>query len=206
VVEVPTIEFAPPADGGAALAGATEHLDTYDWVVFTSANAVARVLDLVPDARRFGRARIAAVGIATAAMMRDHRVSADLVPDQFVAEALVAAMPDGPGRVLFPRAAGARDVIPDGLRAKGWHVDVVDAYQTLAVVPDLAMVRAADAILFTSASTVTGFGPESVPPVVACIGPITAGTAERAGIHVDVVAESSTLESLVDAVARRLGS
>jgi uroporphyrinogen III methyltransferase/synthase len=159
----------------------------------------------------FGSARIAAVGTATAAALARYRLVADLVPTRFVAEALVAQFPAGTGRVLLPRAAVARDVLPDGLRAKGWTVDVVDAYRTLPVPASPAerdAVRTADAVTFTSSSTVSNFvaavGLDAVPPVVACLGPVTAKTAADAGLHVDVVAEQSTLASLVDALTRRL--
>jgi len=211
-VEVPTIEIADPADGGERLRRAVGRLGSYDWVVFTSANAVERVLAEIPDARRFGAARIAAVGRATAAALERARLVADLVPGRFVAEGLLEVFPPGPGRVLLPRAADARDVLPDGLVSRGYDVDIVDAYRTVAAHPEPALLEAAagaDAITFTSSSTVTNFlavaGRQRVPAVVACIGPITARTAEDAGLHVDVVAEESSVESLVDALARRIG-
>jgi uroporphyrinogen-III synthase len=114
--------------------------------------------------------------------------------------------------VLFPRAAAAREVIETGLVAKGWAVEAVDAYRTVPAVPTSAKLQqaaSADAIAFTSSSTVSSYiaaaGTASVPPVVACIGAVTARTAEAAGLHVDVIPEASTLRSLVDALARRLG-
>jgi len=135
---------------------------------------------------------------------------ADLVPSRFVAEGLLEAWPAGTGSVLLPRAASAREVLPDGLRARGWRVDVVDAYRTVAVAPaasELARVDGADAVMFSSSSTVTNFlaATSTVPPVVACIGPVTARTAEAAGLHVDVVAEESTMDALLAALARALG-
>jgi uroporphyrinogen-III synthase len=138
-------------------------------------------------------------------------VVADLVPDRFVAEGLLDVWPSGHGTVLLPRATVARDVLPDGLRARGWDVEVVDAYRTVAVAPserELEAVGAADAVMFSSSSTVTNFLAVSdrVPPVVACIGPVTARAAEAAGLHVDVVADQSTVGSLVAALARRLGA
>jgi len=212
-IEVPSIEIVDAADGGAGLRRAVGRLASYDWVVFTSANAVERVLAEVPDARRFGTARIAVVGRATAAALARARLVADLVPERFVAESLLASFPDGPGRVLVPRAADARDVLPEGLVARGFEVDVVDAYRTVPAHPDPAVLDAAagaDAITFTSSSTVTNFlavaGRQRVPGIVACIGPITARTAEEAGLVVDVVAEESSVESLAEGLARRIGN
>ena len=129
------------------------------------------------------------------------------MPPSFVAESLLEAFPPGPGRVLLPRAAAARAVLPDGLRAKGWEVDVVEAYRAERVPPSeeqLLAARGADAITFTSSSTVTGFlesaGREAVPPVVACIGPVTAETARSCGLTVDIVADAHTIGGLVDAL------
>jgi len=177
--------------------------------VFTSANAVDRTFALVRDARAFGAARVAVVGPATADALARHGVVADLVPERFVAEGLLDVWPAGTGRVLLPRAAVARDVLPDGLRARGWDVEVVDAYRTVPAHPsqkERAAAAGADAVMFSSSSTVTNFMAIGipVPPVVACIGPVTARAAEAAGLRVDLVADESTVESLVAALARRL--
>ena len=211
VVELPVIEFADPADGGAALREVVARLGSYEWVVFTSANAVHRVLALVRDARDFGAARLAVVGAKTAEALAAHGLVADLVPGRFVAEALLEAWPAGTGTVLLPRAEVARDVLPEGLRARGWRVEVVDAYRTVAARPseaEWAAAAGADAIMFTSSSTVANYlaVTDRVPPVVACIGPVTARAAEAAGLRVDVVADESTVESLVAALARTLGA
>ncbi|HEY2428891.1 MAG TPA: uroporphyrinogen-III C-methyltransferase [Acidimicrobiales bacterium] len=209
-VEVPTIAVEDPADGGAALRRAAACLGAYDWVVLTSVNAVERLLAEIRDARAFGTARVAAVGNMTAAALARGGVVADLVPTRFVAEALLEAFPVGAGRVLVPRAAAARDVLPDGLVAKGWTVDIVEAYRTVPARPEEAVLEAvaeADAVTFASSSAVTNFlaVARRIPPIVAVIGPVTARTAEAAGLHVDVVAPESTIESLVEALARRLG-
>ena len=132
----------------------------YQWVVFTSPRAVVRFLPLLRDARSFGATAVAAIGAGTAAALAAHFVVADLVPTEFVAESLLAAFPSGTGAVLIPRAAVARDVLPEGLAAKGWTVDVVEAYRTVVARPDpaaLAAAAAADAITFTSSSTVTNY-------------------------------------------------
>ncbi len=131
-IEVPAIEVADPSDGGAGLRAAAGRLTAgdYDWVVFTSPRAVERLVPLLRDARAFGAARIAAIGPGTAGALTGYGLVADLVPEEFVAESLVAAFPAGTGRVLVPRAAVARDVLPGGLAAKGWRVEVVEAYRT----------------------------------------------------------------------------
>lgn len=214
VVEVPTIEVVDPADGGAALDAAVARLHTYDWVVLTSPNGARRLAGRLRDARDLGAARLAAIGPGTAAALAGHRLVADLVPERYVAESLLAAFPDPPpsgGRVLLARAAVARDVLPDGLRARGWEVDVVEAYRTEAVpldAGDRTRIAAADAVTFTSSSTVQSFvaagGAEVVPPLVVAIGPVTAATARGAGLEVAVESPVHTLDGLVDALVGAL--
>jgi uroporphyrinogen III methyltransferase/synthase len=215
VVEAPTIRITEPSDGGAALDAAVDDLGSYDWVVVTSANGAERLLDVVTDARAFGGVSIAAIGPATAAVLRAGNLVADLVPDRYIAESLVEAFPAVPpngGRVLLVRAAVARDVVPDGLRAAGWTVDVVEAYRTEPIAPDpeqLAAIAGADIVTFTSSSTVDAFVShverDQIPAVVACIGPVTAGTAERHGLSVDVTASVHTVEGLVRELVRHVG-
>jgi uroporphyrinogen III methyltransferase/synthase len=214
VVEVPTIEVRPPADGGAALRQAVRGVGACDWLVLTSANGARAVLAELHDGRDLGGVQLAAIGPGTAEALAHAGLVADLVPERFVAESLLEAFPPPPaggGRVLLARAAVARDVLPDGLRAAGWQVDVVGAYRTEAAPVGEAQrqaVAGADVVTFTSSSTVERFldalGPGAVPPVVACIGPITAGTARDRGLAVDVVAEVHTIEGLVDALAHHL--
>ena len=212
-IEVPVIHIEGPSDGGAALHDALGRLHTYDWVIVTSPNGAERLRraldELGLDARALGSARVAAIGPATAAELRGAGVRADLVPERFVAEELLEALAgtERAGRALLARAEVARDVLPDGLRERGWEVDVVDAYRTVpAAVTDeqRTAVRTADVITFTSSSTVDRFveavGVASVPPVVACIGPITSATAREHGLHVDVEAEVHTVEGLVAAL------
>ncbi|MGH9012242.1 MAG: uroporphyrinogen-III synthase, partial [Acidimicrobiia bacterium] len=153
---------------------------------------------------------VAAIGPGTAEALAAAGVRADLVPERFVAESLLEAFPDGPGRVLLPRAAVARDALPAGLTERGWTVDVVEAYRTAIGRPApeaLAAAATAHAVTFTSSSTVTNYlavvGDVPVPPVVACIGPITAETARAAGLTVDVVAAEHTIEGLVQALIER---
>lgn len=201
-IELPTIEIV--GEPLPALEPAS-----YDWVAFTSVNAVERVFAGLRDARSFGAAHVAAVGPGTAAALATRGIVADLVPDSAVAEALVEAFPTGAGRVLLPQAAAARPVLADGLRAKGWQVDVVEAYRTVPARPTddaLAAAAKADAIAFTSSSTVTSWLAlgAALPPVVACIGPVTAATAAEHGVPVSVVATEHTVDGLVEAVKNAL--
>lgn len=205
-VEVPVIAIEEPPDGGAALEAALARLSSYDWLVITSANAASRVGG-VP----LGTTRVAAVGPGTRAALESAGMAVDLVPARNVAEGLVDDFPRGPGRVLLPQAARARPVLAEGLRAKGWHVDAVVAYQTVPVAPRQDLVefaRGADAIAFTSASTVDSYvaavGAHAVPRAVVCIGPVTAEAAAAAGLSVASVADPHTLDGLVAAVVAAL--
>lgn len=216
-IEVPVIEIVPPSDGGRALGAAIADLAANDWVVFTSPNGVERTFAGIADTRALGGVRVAAIGPGTAAALERYRVVADLVPERYVAEGLLEVFPDPPadrsasGRVLLARAEEARDVLPEGLRARGWHVEVAAAYRTVAATVDdaaRARVRDADAITFTSSSTVSrfvaAFGADAVPPVVACIGPVTAATARELGVKVAVQADEHTIDGLVTALLAHL--
>lgn len=216
-IEVPVIEIVPPSDGGRALGAAIADLAANDWVVFTSPNGVERTFAGIADTRALGGVRVAAIGPGTAAALERYRVVADLVPERYVAEGLLEVFPDPPadrsasGRVLLARAEEARDVLPEGLRARGWHVEVAAAYRTVAATVDdaaRARVRDADAITFTSSSTVSrfvaAFGADAVPPVVACIGPVTAATARELGVEVAVQADEHTIDGLVTALLAHL--
>ena len=205
VIEVPTIAIVDPTDGGAALAAAVAGLDRFDWVVVTSTNGAERFLAAAGDSA--ATVPVAVVGPGTAAVLEGAGIEPTLVPERFVAEGLLAVFPAGPGRVLLPQAAAARPVLAEGLRALGWTVETVVAYRTVtAAVADavVARVRAADAVTFTSGSTVAGYvaavGAAVVPPVVACIGPVTAEAARAAGLPVTVVATEHTISGLVAAL------
>ncbi|HMC52758.1 MAG TPA: uroporphyrinogen-III synthase, partial [Acidimicrobiales bacterium] len=118
--------------------------------------------------------------------------------------------PGAPARLLLPRAAGARDVLPDGLRLRGWEVDVVEAYRTTTPATSEGLAEAArhaDAVTFTSPSTVNGYLEavgRRVPPLVACIGPVTARAARDAGLDVAVVAQEHTVDGLLRALTTAL--
>ncbi len=209
VLEVPTIAVTEPADGGAALRDAVARVADYEWVVLTSPNGARRFCAELRDGRDLAGVRLAAIGPGTADVLAEHHLVCDLVPERFVAEGLLEVFPAPSGRntVLLARAEVARDVLPEGLAAAGWDVDVVTAYRTqpAQVTPETAeQVAAADAITFTSSSTVTNFVATGapVPPVVAAIGPVTAATAQEAGLTVTVEAGVHTLDGLVDALVR----
>ena len=209
VLEVPTIAVTEPADGGAALRDAVARVADYEWVVLTSPNGARRFCAELRDGRDLAGVRLAAIGPGTADVLAEHHLVCDLVPERFVAEGLLEVFPAPSGRntVLLARAEVARDVLPEGLAAAGWDVDVVTAYRTqpAQVTPETAeQVAAADAITFTSSSTVTNFIATGapVPPVVAAIGPVTAATAQEAGLTVTVEAGVHTLDGLVDALVR----
>jgi uroporphyrinogen III methyltransferase/synthase len=242
VVVLPVIAITDPLDPGP-LEEAAGRVGEYDWVVFSSVNAVDRFLPLLRDGRALGGVRLAAVGPATAAALAARHLVADLVPAEATAEALVAAMPDADaspavpdadaspangrsmtssgnglpgasgGRILFPRAAEARDVIAPGLRAKGWEVDEVEAYRTVparasdgATTERLEAAATADVITFGSPSAVAGYlalAGGRGPATVACIGPVTAAAAEAAGLVVDLVAADHSAAGLLDALLAR---
>jgi uroporphyrinogen III methyltransferase/synthase len=215
VVEVPAIRIEP-------LEFAIPPLDGYSWLVLTSANGVIALFDALEragqDARALAPVRIAAIGPGTADALALFGVRPDLVPERFVAESLLEAFPDPSGesdRVLLARAEQARDVLPDGLGARGYGVDVLAVYRTVRAEPDpavLEQVRAGqvDAITFTSSSTVTNFcdviatlpGPQ---PVVVSIGPVTSQTVVERGLRVDAEATEHTIEGVVTALLERLG-
>jgi uroporphyrinogen-III synthase len=158
--------------------------------------------------------RLAVVGPGTGAVLADAGLRVDLVPARYVAEGLLAEFPDPPaggGRVVLARAQVARDVLPDGLAERGWRVEVVDAYRTepAPIAPDaLERARHADAITFTSASSVRNFvaaaGLDALPPVVVTIGPITSAAAQELGVAVNAEAAEHTLDGLVAALVGAL--
>ncbi|HEX7097318.1 MAG TPA: uroporphyrinogen-III synthase [Acidimicrobiales bacterium] len=210
-IEVPVIAIAPPPDDGAALRDALTRLASYEWVVVTSANGVDALCDAASAVGADLRARpIAVVGTATADRLRLHGVEPALIPERFVAEGLLEVFPDPPSTtatVLLAQADLARDVLARGLRERGWNVDAVVAYRTVpADVPDQVRdeVARADAVTFTSASTVELFvaalGRDAVPPTVVTIGPITSDAARALGIEVTAEADPHTIDGLVDAL------
>ncbi len=220
---VPTISVEPPRTP-QQMERAVKGMVTgrYEWVGFTSVNAVRAVREKFEefglDARSFAGLRIAAVGGVTAQALRDWGISPDLVPsEEQSARGLLEEWPpydellDPINRVFLPRADIATDTLVAGLQAMGWEVDDVTAYRTVRAAPPAASIREAiksgafDAVVFTSSSTVRNLvgiaGKPNPSTVIACIGPATAKTAEEHGLRVDVLAPEPSAEALVDALA-----
>ena len=220
---VPTISVEPPRTP-QQMERAIKGLVTgrYEWIGFTSVNAVKAVREKFEefglDARAFAGLKIAAVGGVTAAALRKWGLEPDLVPSgEQSAQGLLESWPpfdellDPINRVFLPRADIATDTLVAGLQGMGWEVDDVTAYRTVRAAPPAAPVREAikggqfDAVVFTSSSTVRNLvgiaGKPHPSTVIACIGPATAKTAEEHGLRVDVLAPEASAEALVDALA-----
>lgn len=222
-IALPTIRIVAPADAYAGLDAALRQLATFDWIVFTSVNGVVhvwqRLAALGLDPQAVARVRLAAIGPATAEALRERGMGVVVVPERYVAEALLEAIPAPAGqRFLLPRAAGARDALHIGLCAAGATVVEVHAYDTVAAefsAEALALLdHGVDVLTFTSSSTVRNFvaqvGAEraqalATQAVVVAIGPITADTAHEFGLRVDAVATEYTIAGLVQALVRSAG-
>jgi uroporphyrinogen-III synthase len=223
-VEVPVLEIRPP-ESFAELDAALLALSGYDWLILTSANSV-RALDEraaqlgVALAEPFGL-KVAAVGEATAEAARKAGLILTFVPELYVAESLVDGLLGqvAGSKILLARAAVARDVIPDALRAAGAVVDVVDAYRNVipAVAPEQlrkALAKGIDAATFTSSSSVTHLAEAALAAGVPwpfarvaaiSIGPITSAALREMGWAPAVEANPSDIPGLVAAVAELLG-
>jgi uroporphyrinogen III methyltransferase/synthase len=222
-VEVPTIAVEPPRTP-TQMERAIKGLVTgrYEWIVFTSTNAVKAVREKFEefglDARAFAGVKIACVGEQTAEAVRAFGIRPELVPSgEQSSEGLLADFPpyddvlDPIDRVLLPRADIATEVLAEGLRKRGWEIDDVTAYRTVRAAPPPAEIRDAiksggfSAVCFTSSSTVRNLvgiaGKPHNRTVVACIGPATAATAAEFGLRVDVQPETASIPALIDALA-----
>ncbi len=216
VVRLPVLALADPPDGGAALARAAERLveGEFDWVVVTSANAVDRLRAALGDREVASSVRWAAVGPSTGAALGRAGFPCHMAPAAATAEALGAALAESsePGRALYPRAARVRSDLAAVLGGRGWTVEEVVAYCTVAAEPDPAAREAAlgaDAVLFTSGSaveqTVSVLGTDGVPGVVVTIGPTTSAVARDHGLVVAAEANPHSLEGLLGALVDALG-
>ncbi|MDR7315000.1 uroporphyrinogen-III synthase [Brevibacillus nitrificans] len=221
----PLLKMVAP-DDPSQVDEAIAQLETFDWLIFTSVNGVQFFLERM---RAVGagietiRAEVAAVGPKTAAALQKEGLTVAVIPSDYVAEGLLSSLHDRlvPGqRVLLPRADIARKTLPQELVRLGLEVTEVDVYHTVIdaeLAPEAArriQNHDIDGILFTSSSTVTHFVQAMAPfaqegwldqVTIACIGPITAKTAQKNGLKVQVVATEFTVEGLLTALIENLG-
>jgi uroporphyrinogen III methyltransferase / synthase len=221
VIEFPTIEIQGP-ESYTPLDDAIAKIHTYDWLIFTSVNGVEQFLSRLQMLNKsiadLTGVEVGAIGPETAKRVAIAGVRNCLVPQQYQAEGILEVLEPETmrgKRVLIPRAAQARDILPETLRQWGAKVDVVEAYRTSVPKTDssglksLLQARGVDMVTFTSSSTVINFvgllQGQSLGELldgigVACIGPITKKTVEELGGRADVVSEEFTIPGLVDAI------
>jgi uroporphyrinogen III methyltransferase/synthase len=229
-IEAPMIRIAPPDDYGP-LDDACARAGDFDWIVFSSANAadmfMARLLKGPGDARALAGVTLCAVGSATAERLARHGLKVDVIPDEYRAETLLAALstagPEGTVRgrkVLLPHADIGRELVADELRKHGADVTEVIAYRTMMTEPErdggpdiygMLLDQRIDVVTFTSASAVRNFvkilGAEPAADLlkatpVACIGPVTAEAAALHQIKTTIQPTEYTIPALVDAIVR----
>jgi len=221
-VEFPTIEVVPPKSW-ASVDKAIENLKRYDWVIFTSVNGVRfffqRLKEQGQDVRSLYGIRIGAIGPKTAASLKELGLRLDLVPSEYRAEAVIDALGEKQvrgKRFLLPRAAKAREILPEKIEEMGGQIDVVPVYETVRPtvrseeVRDLLQKGRISCITFTSSSTVENFAAmfpaDDLPTlaekaVIACIGPITLETAQEHGLEVKIMPAEYTMEALATVIA-----
>jgi uroporphyrinogen III methyltransferase/synthase len=221
-IEVPTIQSIPPSSW-EPLDAALAAIGTYDWLIFTSATGVQAFFTRF-EARGgqladLQRLQLCAIGPATANALRARGFEVAVMPPEYRAEAVVqslSALPITGKRLLIPRAAVARDILPRALEVCGAHVEVVEAYRTVLPSDSFALDArcliaqgAIDVVTFTSSSTVTNFvtllGEANLPQllqatVIACIGPITADTVRAYGSTPTIIAVEYTVPGLARAI------
>src|SRR5437762_872025 len=210
VIECPTIQIVPPKTW-KPVDDAIRRLQTYQWLLFTSANAVEQFMDRMAGRRAV--IPIAVVGSATAAKLNQWHLKAAIVPKEFRAEGLLAEFPENlvGTRILFPRAEVAREMLPEELRRRGATVDVVTVYRTVKAfagnIGEILETERVDCIVFTSPSTI----PDDLHilptgTAVAVIGPVTHEAAQLLGLKPDIVPVESAVSGLVDAIRNHFGS
>jgi uroporphyrinogen III methyltransferase / synthase len=222
VIDFPTIAIEPPIDY-APMDSAIAQLNEYDWLFFTSINGVhsffERLRHLGKDSQCIKHLKVVAIGPETAGRLEREGIDIFMVPAKYQAEGILEKLDPAEirgCRILMPRAAKAREILPETLRQWGAFVDVVHAYKT--VLPQdyqfglhELINKKIDVITFTSSSTVENFlrlleGQDPVPILrgvtIACIGPITARTATDSGLQVDIVSAEFTILGLVAAIVR----
>lgn len=218
-VAFPTIRIEPLQDF-ARLDAALGNLDSYDWLVFTSANGVEAAFERLSclglPGPEPGRPRVAAIGPATAGALTERGVSPERTPERFIAESLADSLgPVAGQRILLPRAEAARPILREMLAERGALVDEIAIYRAAPVTPSAEALewldQGVDMVTFTSPSTVGGLrqalqasgrDADHLPgdPLFACIGPITARASRNAGYPPSIVAEEHTSEGLVQAI------
>ncbi len=219
-IEFPTIEVTPEEDL-SPLHHAFRSIDSFNWIIFTSVNAVdiffTEMMADGLDIRCLTGINICAIGPATCERLRNRGIKSDIVPSEYVAEGLIEELEKKikPGQsVLLPRARGARAILPEAINEMGAHVSEVNLYSAAPAAnvcaEDLGQILAGkvDLITFTSSSTVTNFvniiGAGNVEKLaeakIACIGPITADTAKNKGFKVDLIAPEYTIAGLIEVI------
>lgn len=214
-IELPTIEVMPPENYNA-LDTVLDHINQYNWIIFTSVNGVQSFFERMQyqgrDARYLNANRFCAIGSTTETALAKFGIKADLVPSNFMSEQVVRAFEDynlRENRILLPRAEIAGELLPDALRHMGATVDDVPVYRTQIpeesrVLVDQLVKPDLDATIFASSSSVTnllsllGEDPSRIESTcIVCIGPVTAQTAKEKGLKVDLVPEEHTIKGLV---------
>ena len=191
VIEKPAIAIAAPDDGYAAVDAAIAKLDSYQWLIFTSTNGVERFMQRLlaagKDVRALGYAKVAAIGQTTAKKLQSYGIRADVVPQEFRAEGILESLKGKlppHAKILLPRAAVAREILPEKLREQGAEVDVVPVYQTVmaetseeerAALREQLENGAIDSVTFTSSSTVVN--------LVKLLGGMQASQGRQDGLH-----------------------
>ncbi len=222
VIEFPTIEIVSPLHW-KELDQAIDQLESYDWILFTSANGVNffwQRLEGRGKAKRLPPSlRVCAIGPATAKQLKEKGVSVHYIPKEFIAESILKGferMSLNGKRILLARAKKARDILPKGLRKMGAEVDVVEAYRTVRPKGGSKKLKKilkdgkTDVITFTSSSTVNHFAEllkkEDLKKLlkgvaIACIGPVTARTAKEWGLKAQIQPRQYTIPGLTQAIA-----
>lgn len=224
VLEFPVIKIVEPADY-RPLDNALARLSEFDWLIFTSANAVEYFCRRLPaNANLPSGLKVCAIGPATAECCQAHAIKPDLLPKKAVAESIVEAMGNVAGQnILFPAAELARETLAEGLSAKGANLERVTVYRNVLPEDEPGMLAVGELVsllesgsvdfaTFTASSTVKNLAarlatasPQSFAELmsrttIACIGPITAGTARELGLTVHIEATEFTTEKLAEAL------
>ena len=218
-IQFPTIETIPP-DSWDALNNAIKKLDTYQWLIFTSANGVRFFMERLKankkDIRELKGIKICAIGPKTAASVKSLGIRVDAVPEKYIAEGVIEEMQKygvKGKKILLPRASVARDILPQELKKMGAEIDVVDTYKTVKPVEKANEIKnmlkngEIDVITFTSSSTVQNFMSYFNTDkkilkniIIASIGPITAKTVEEFGLKNAIVSDEHTIERFTEKI------